>query len=104
VQRVYLAESLIDGQLLVDHLSEAGIPAELFHQNAQGGLGELPVTYPEVWIKRDLDLEKAIRAVRSFVNRPDHVTTWICAHCSESNPDTFEICWLCLTPSPAWSG
>jgi hypothetical protein len=67
VQRVYLAESLIEGQLLIDHLEAMGIPANLFHQNMQGGLGELPVTYPEVWIKRDMDLEKADRVVHSFI-------------------------------------
>jgi hypothetical protein len=104
VQRVYLAESLIEGQLLIDHLEAMGIPANLFHQNMQGGLGELPVTYPEVWIKRDMDLEKADRVVHSFINRPDPVNTWVCNHCGESSPDNFEICWLCLASSPVISG
>ena len=55
MKRVYTAESLIDGQLVVDLLARAGVPSILFNQNAGGGLGELPVTHPEVWLKRDLD-------------------------------------------------
>ncbi len=85
---------------MIDQLKLAGIPAELFHQNALGGLGDLPVTYPEVWIKRDMDLEKAIRAVTLFVNRPSPVNSQLCHQCGESNPCTFEICWQCHSPLP----
>ncbi len=98
MQRVYIAESLVDGQLMVDRLNNADIAAELFHQNALGGLGDLPVTYPEVWIKRDLDLEKAVHVINQFANQTVPTNTQLCAQCGESNPTTFEICWSCLTP------
>lgn len=95
MKRVYTAESLIDGQLVVDLLNLAGVPCLLFNQNAVGGLGDLPVTYPEVWVKRDLDLEKAHRAIADFENRPRPTTTKTCATCGENNPATFDICWQC---------
>lgn len=98
MQRVYIAETLVDGQLIINHLNEAGIPSVLFHQNASGGLGDLPVTYPEVWIKRDMDLEKALHTINRFVSMPLPLSNQLCGQCGETNPATFEICWQCLTP------
>ena len=96
MKRVYTAESLIDGKLVVDLLARAGVPSILFNQNAGGGLGELPVVYPEVWIKRDFDISRARRAIENFergVSQPSET----CAVCAEANPGTFEICWQCGT-------
>ena len=95
MKRVYTAESLIDGQLVVDLLTLAGVPSLLFNQNAVGGFGDLPVTYPEVWVKRDHDLAKALRAIEDFENIPDPPTDKPCATCGERNPATFEVCWRC---------
>jgi len=94
---VYTAESLIDGQLVLDLLARAGVPSILFNQNAGGGLGELPVTHPEVWIKRDLDHTRARRAIEHFERMPPPPDA-TCAVCSEVNPATFEICWQCNAP------
>ena len=95
MKRIYTAESLVDGQLVVDMLLEAGVPAQLFNQNALGGLGELPVTPPEVWIRRDPDEEKAKDLVRGLLDQPWSDNSVDCETCGESNPDTFELCWQC---------
>jgi len=94
MKRVYTAQSLIDGQLVVDLLAHAGVPSLMFNQNAQGGLGDLPVTHPEVWVKRNFDEGKARRAIREFENRPLPAGDKACA-CGERNPATFDICWRC---------
>lgn len=95
MKRVYTAESLIDGQLVVDLLTVADVPCLLFNQNAVGGFGDLPVTYPEVWVKRDFDVEKAAREIARFENSPPPPTNKTCATCGENNPATFDICWQC---------
>ncbi len=100
MKRAYTAQSLVDGQLVMDLLAEAGIPSLLFNQNAVGGFGDLPVTYPEVWVKRDRDLERARRAIARFENRPPPAPDKTCNTCAERNPATFEICWQCNTPLP----
>ncbi len=97
---VYTAQSLIDGQLVVDLLAAAGVPCLLFNQNAMGGLGDLPVTYPEVWVTRDRDAQKARRAITHFENTPPPATNKTCPTCTEPNPTTFEVCWRCDTPLP----
>ena len=98
MRRVYIADSLVDGQLLVDYLVQYGIEAEMFHQNSQGGLGELAVTWPEVWIKRNSDSNRTRLLIERFDKRPSPVYNLFCTRCNESNPDTFEICWQCGTP------
>ena len=80
--------------MLVEH----GIPAILFHANAMGGLGELPVVYPEVWIERDLDEERSRIVIKRFeaanetLSRDDDL---VCPKCDEANPASFELCWNC---------
>ena len=102
MKRVYTAESLIDGQLVVDLLAQAGVPSLLFNQNAQGGFGDLPVTYPEVWVKRNFDQEKARHLIDEFENRPcpGRALDKTCDTCREPNPATFDVCWQCNTPLP----
>jgi len=100
VKRVYTAASLIDGQLIIDQLLEVGVPALLFHANATGALGELPVTYPEVWIKRDLDEEKAMQTIHRFEQQADFALDRPCPGCGENNPATFEVCWRCHSALP----
>lgn len=97
---VYTAQSLIDGQLVVDLLAQAGVPSLMFNQNAQGGLGDLPVTHPEVWVKRNFDAGKARRAIAEFESRPPPANDRICGNCREPNPATFDICWRCNAALP----
>ena len=95
MQRIYQADSLTDAQLLVDMLEQSGVPSLVFHQNGSGGVGELPVTFPEVWIRRELDRDKALGIIQRFENRPEARMDRVCSRCGETNPDSFEICWLC---------
>lgn len=94
MKRVYLAESLVDGQLVADWLNDNGIPCEIFHQNATGALGELPVTSPEVWVRRNPDAARARTMVEQVIFVDDQ-SEKICERCHESNPGSFEICWHC---------
>ena len=95
MKRVYIAESSIDSTLLHNQLVEAGVPAVVFHQNAVGALGELPVTYPEVWIRRADDQERAARVIQQFEQQSSIRRTQHCQQCGESSPGNFEICWNC---------
>ncbi len=98
MRRVYIADTLVDGQLVLDHLVHNGIEAEMFHQNSPGGLGELAVTWPEVWIKRNSDNNQALALIDQFEQRPSPVHDLYCPQCNETNPDNFDICWQCGTP------
>lgn len=98
MEKVYSADSLVDGQMLVDYLNENGVPAVLFNQNASGGLGELPVTHPEVWVKQDSDLQCANALLQNYFGSSPTTVSWQCLTCKEICPGSFEICWQCGSP------
>ena len=93
--KAYSAANLVEAQFILDLLQQNGVPAMLFNENQIGGLGELPVTYPEVWIKRDLDLDKATRLIEIYESKSQPRVSAVCPQCGETNPDTFEFCWQC---------
>lgn len=97
MQRVYTAANLPEAYLLLHMLEAAGIPAKVFNENAQGGVGELPFThtYPEIWILDANDRHRAL-AILSGYDRPrDPPATVYCAQCGEENPESFDWCWQC---------
>ncbi len=101
MRRVYTAAHLPDAHLVVHSLEAHGVMARVFYENLQGGVGELPHIYPEVWIEDESDWQQARALVRKFerdVNRSKGVVR--CPHCHEENPASFEICWQCGTALP----
>lgn len=95
MRKVYEADSLIDAQLILDMLENVDIAAILVNGNLSGGLGELPVSPPEIWIKRDFDEERACRIIRDFDAPQKPFEEISCHQCGEINPARFEICWNC---------
>ncbi|MBX2885964.1 MAG: DUF2007 domain-containing protein [Granulosicoccus sp.] len=96
MKRAYTAGTLVDATLVADWLDSNGVPCEIFHQNAVGALGELPVTPPEVWVRRDADLSLALRLVGEVVF-VDEDGEQQCQQCGEESPRGFDICWQCQT-------
>jgi len=96
MKKIYLARDHIQAQLLVNLLELQMIPSMVqnFHQSS--GLGELAVSYPEVWIRRSQDEEKALRVIDEFEGAgqaPEEER--VCPHCKELNPAGFDVCWHC---------
>lgn len=84
---------------MLHSLQAENIRAQVFNENAQGGVGELPFThaYPEVWIERSEDEAKARIVVEKFESNTTPDSGKICRSCGESNPSTFEVCWQCAS-------
>ncbi len=93
--RLYTAANLPEAHLVLHRLQAAGIKAKVFNENAQGGLGELPVTYPEVWVEQAEDIEKGRNIIREFEQSDVVAASRVCAQCGEENPVNFEVCWQC---------
>lgn len=77
-------------------LEREGIDCTLRNEYAAGATGELaPLdTWPELWLLRDGDYDRANRAIDAFqggVDAPD----WVCGKCGGTSPATFEFCWQC---------
>ena len=96
MRRIYSAATLPDAYLVLALLAQAGIPARVFNENAQGGVGEIPFTHawPEVWLQNESDAERARDIIRQF-ERGGSNRQVACGNCGELNPENFEICWNC---------
>lgn len=97
MKKIYSANNLMEAQIVLDMLEHALIPAQLFNQHAQGGTGDIPFThaYPEVWILRDADYERARKIVQQYEEIPQTSSTVDCPSCGEENPSNFQLCWHC---------
>jgi len=96
MKKIYLARDLAQAQLLVNLLEMQMIPSMLQNFHQSGGLGDLAVSYPEVWIRRDQDEARARRVIEQFEgSKPASGAERACPHCQELNPEGFEVCWHC---------
>ncbi|MDO8863214.1 DUF2007 domain-containing protein [Haliea sp. E1-2-M8] len=87
-------------------LEAAGIELTMKNEFAAGGVGELSPfeVWPELWVARDSDYERAIRLLDSSLSARN-APSWRCANCGEHNDPSFEICWQCGHDRPkdaAW--
>lgn len=59
--------------------------------------GELPPTdlWPEIWLERERDIEKAKKIIEEAIEGDIKATSWFCFECNETNEPAFEICWKC---------
>ena len=97
--KIFSAGNILDAYLVQSLLAEAGIETQIFNEFAQGGTGEIPFTqaYPEIWLIKERDADRAKIIIDQFEQRPHEVGTCTCQNCDEPNPDTFEVCWRCGT-------
>ena len=82
-------------------IEQAGIECVLRNEYAVGAIGELaPISaWPEVWVVRDRDFEKAVAIVEETQKSP-LASDWTCAQCTNPNPATFDTCWHCGGEGP----
>lgn len=97
MKKIYSASNLMEAQIVLDLLEHAYIPAKIFNQHAQGVAGEIPFThaYPEIWITREDDFERAKRIIDTYENTPVATGNVQCPSCGEDNPANFQLCWKC---------
>ena len=97
MKRLRRAPSLPDAHILCGVLQRAGIEALVFNENAQGGVGQLPVAdaLPEVWVARESDYDRARSVLDEFERTPRDTGTRRCPACGEDNPAHFQVCWKC---------
>jgi len=80
-------------------LENNGIRCEVRNDIMSSAAGEVPPTevWPEVWVVREVDYEKAERLIHESLHVNSQATSWLCRHCQETNAPSFELCWQCGT-------
>lgn len=97
MKRLCKAASLPDAHILRGLLGQEGIAVHVFNENAQSGVGQLPVAeaLPELWVDDENDWQRAQDVVRRFEAAPRVDATLRCVGCGEDNPGNFQLCWSC---------
>jgi hypothetical protein len=77
-------------------LERAGIECLVRNEYASGAIGELaPIdAWPELWVTRDADVERARAAIESL-HEDNPGPDWHCDNCGSANPASFDWCWHC---------
>lgn len=102
VKRVYSAHN----PLLVGHMRNIleleGIRCQVRNMGLLGGAGELPPTevWPELWVEREVDEERAERLIREAMDREEGGASWRCPGCGEELEPQFTTCWQCGSDRP----
>ena len=94
--KLFIAGDILEARLLQAFLRSQDIDTVIKNESLQSGLGELPFIelWPEVWLIRVRDRDKAHQLLAKFVSG-ETIGEWRCLICGERNPDTFELCWVC---------
>ena len=98
MRKVFSSNELGETDLVRDALVHQGVEATI--QNQYSGRSAVPVFRPpaEVWIARDEDYENARRIVVETITKLTSKAggkPWVCSHCDEENPQSFDLCWNC---------
>jgi hypothetical protein len=97
MKRLCRASSLPDAHILRGLFEQSGIVVHVFNENAQSGVGQLPVSdaQPELWLDDERDLSRAQALLREFEAAPRVTESLRCERCAEDNPSNFQVCWHC---------
>jgi len=98
MRKVFSSNVLSETILVRDALRQRGIGVSI--QNENSGYSAVPEFRPpaELWVSEDRDYDLARQVVADALATIDNKTTappWICSHCKEQNPASFEVCWNC---------
>ena len=87
--------SMIIGNM-ASALHEIGIYTETRIDILGGASGEIAPgeTWIELWVVNDRQFKVATKRIEEILMQPER-EDWICNHCRESNPATFDWCWQC---------
>ena len=100
--RVFSHDNIMQAYNVKNLLTLAGIDCVIRNDLIHSAAGELPPTevWPEVWITREQDHERAMALVNEAVHGNSQAVSWACPNCGEHNAPAFEVCWQCATERP----
>jgi hypothetical protein len=98
VKKVTSADSLITISHFKNLLMSEGISAFIRNEHFGSIMGEVPFeeVWPELWIKNDLDYDRALQLIDSIKLAEESPSSpWRCAKCGTDNEGQFAACWQC---------
>ncbi len=100
MKKVTSADSLITISHYRNVLESEGIEAFIRNEHLSGILGEMPFqeVWPELWVRNDLDLDRARQLIDAAITDESPPESWRCKKCDAENEGQFAACWKCEAP------
>ncbi len=97
MKKVFVSQILVDVEMLKETLERAGIHCTIKNQRASSLAGEIPFVevFPELWILRDEDYERAKELLEGRPIVGEKGPSWTCSGCGEFHVSDFTACWRC---------
>ncbi len=98
MKKVTSADSIITINHYKNLLASEGISVFLKNEHFGSIMGEIPFqeVWPELWIKNDLDYDRAMQLIDSNgLSQESPVASWSCEACRIENEGQFSVCWSC---------
>ncbi len=97
MKKLTSADSIITINHYKNLLESEGISAEIRNEHMSTIFGEVPFTeiWPELWIKNDLDFDRALQLIDLATYDESPTESWRCPKCGEDNEGQFGACWNC---------
>jgi hypothetical protein len=101
MKKLTAADSLVTISHYRNILTSEGIPSFIRNEHLGSIIGEMPFqeVWPELWVKNDLDYDRALQLIDSAAMAEESPTApWACEHCETINEGQFAACWNCGEP------
>lgn len=97
MKKVTSADSLITISHYRNILASEGIPCFIRNEYLGAIVGEIPFleVWPELWVKNDLDHDRALQLISGTIGEESPTLPWTCKHCGTENEGQFAACWSC---------
>jgi len=101
LKKVTSADSLVTISHYRNLLKSEGIDAFIKNEFLGSILGEMPFqeVWPELWVKNDMDLDRARQLIAETIVEESPSEPWTCQHCGNDNEGQFAVCWSCGQPA-----
>ncbi len=99
MKKVTSNDSLVTISHFKNLLESEGIEAFIRNEHLGGILGEMPFqeVWPELWVRNDLDLDRATQLIDATITEESPAAPWRCDNCGADNEGQFAACWQCQT-------
>ena len=97
MKKIASCESLITINHYKNILESEDIICEIRNEHLGGIVGEMPFVevWPELWVKHDLDADRAKQLLDDANSNESQEPAWKCRRCGEDNEGQFAACWNC---------
>lgn len=97
MKKVTSADLLVTISHYKNLLLSEGIDAFIRNEHLGSIVGDMPFpdVWPELWVKNDLDFDRAKQLIDKGIVNESPMEPWACHQCGTLNEGQFAACWQC---------